>query len=120
MRARDFAFWLQGYFEVTLSNDALDAAQAKQVLAKLEKIETGNDATEQAIGAYANFAKGLLSTVEYIAPEDQAKMLTGITAKLRSGLGDLFANTIDPAKPGDQQRNKPRPDDDRPRVVAMC
>ena len=91
MRAREFAYWLQGYFEINGASDALDVRQAKQILSKLEKVDTtGGDVSEQKAAAYVNFAKGALSSVEFISAEDQPKVLTGVTTKLRADLNDLF------------------------------
>ncbi len=123
MRAREFAFWLQGYFELSGPSGSLTVKQANDILTKLQKVDTtGTDAVDQKAAAYANFAKGALDAIGYVLPQDQQAVLAGVTRKLRADLDNLFVHAIDPSIPGDQQqhRNKHRPDDDRPRIVAMC
>ncbi len=122
MRAREFAFWLQGYFELDGTTSPLSVQQAKLVLAKAGKVEAGTDPVEQSAGAYIHFAKGALSSVEYLDAADQVKVLAGITNKLRSDLNNLFVHAIDPSMPGDQQqhRSKHRPDDKGPGLEVLC
>lgn len=122
MRAREFAFWLQGYFEINGTDAALTPAQAKTVLAKAEKTDlSGADAADQKAAVFVSYAKGALASVNYVQPADQQSVLKGVTDKLRSDLNDLFIHAIDPTLPGDQQKHRDahRPAD-KPGLIAMC
>jgi hypothetical protein len=121
MRAREFAYWLQGYFEIEGAAESLTSAQARKILGKLEKVDmTGGDAAEQKAAAFASFAKGGLTGISYVSEAEQASALRNFTQTLRSSLNDLFIHAIDPTLPGDQDfhRNNHRPGGDR--YEAMC
>ncbi len=122
MRAREFAFWLQGFFELNGRDEALSVDQSKLVLQKLQKVQTGTDLVEQSAGAYVQFAKGALTSIEFLEPYEQAKVLVGITAKLRVDLDNLFVHAIDPSMPGDQEqhRSRHRPDGKGPGLEVLC
>lgn len=124
MKARDFAFWLQGYFEILSTDAPLTIAQGRQVAEKLEQVD---DTSDDKVGKFAEFARGLMAAVQSLPGEPQKEAaLQGITPMLRKALNDVFLHAIDPTIKGEQQqlRRTHRPNDkDTPPgggLVAMC
>ncbi len=122
MKAAEFAYWLQGYFEIKGGDAPLSNAQAQQILEKVKSVKAENNPVEAQANSFSDYAKGLLFPVTL---EDQSdKFLASVTKELKTKLNDLFVHAIDPSLPGDQsvlrQAHRPRPDDGRPRIEAMC
>ena len=123
MKARDFAYWLQGYFEINGSASALTQVQAVQVFDKATSVTAGTDPVELKAQNFVSYTQGALSSVSYAAPT--VDFLIAATADLKSKLNDLFIHAIDPSLPGDQavnrQKHRPRLDDGRKGgLEAMC
>lgn len=99
MKANEFAYWLQGFFEINGSDAALTAAQAKAILAKTEKVELaqGNPQTL----AFVAYAKGSLSTASRVASDELLKV---VTDDLKTKLNAVFVHEIDPSYEGDQNQ----------------
>lgn len=118
MKATEFAYWLQGYFEIDGNDKPLDNAQAKKVLERAKQSKPDGNAQAQS---FADYTAGVLFPVTV---EDQSdKFLATVTRELKTKLNDLFIHAIDPNVPGNQEqlRNTHRPD--RPRnggIEAMC
>jgi hypothetical protein len=120
MNAKDFAYWLQGYFEVKEadSNDArvtgrdgyLSGFQAKAVLEKAESVKPGTDPVEAQAQNFVMYVQGALSTLKFETPT--LGFLVSTTTNLKIKLNELFVHAIDPALPGDQAVNRKahRPD----------
>ncbi len=124
MRAREFAFWLQGFFEIDGSTNAMTTRQAKDIVAKIEKVDmtaTANDDSDKKAQAFVQFANGALSPVFYMPQENQAAFLEGVTARLRKDLNDLFVHAIDATIPGDQsQHRRAHRPEDRGGRATLC
>jgi hypothetical protein len=118
MKATEFAYYLQGYFEIDGNDRALTNAQAKKVLERAKQSKPDGNAQAQS---FADYTAGVLFPVTV---EDQSdKFLSTVTRELKTKLNDLFIHAIDPNVPGNQEqlRNTHRPD--RPgggRIEAMC
>lgn len=120
MKAAEFAYWLQGYFEIKGGEEPLSNAQGQAILAKAKAVKADAGTVEEKAHSFADYAAGLLFP---ISVEDQSdKFLAAVTKELRTKLNDLFVHAIDPTLPGDQAvlRNTHRADDKRPRIEAMC
>jgi hypothetical protein len=105
MKAIEFAYYLQGYFEINGGEAGLTGAQAKTVLKKAESVTHGQGAAEEATQAFAAFTKGVLFTAGRVnrpAPE----LMKAITDDLKQRLNDLFVHAIDPTVPGDQTAHR--------------
>jgi hypothetical protein len=122
MKAVEFAYWLQGYFEIDGTAPVLTTSQLRKINARAEAVQAGTDAAELSAKSYVDFTKGALSLLPPSGEAD-AGMARGISENLRTRLNDLFIHAIDPAIKGDQSqlRKTHRPDDDnKGGVVAMC
>lgn len=122
MKAVEFAYWLQGYFEINGGEPVLSTTQLRQLNERAESVQAGNDAAELAAKSYVDFTKGMLSLMPETGEVD-AGMAKGISDKLRTRLNALFVHAIDPTIKGDQQvlRRKHRPDDKgNGGLVPMC
>lgn len=123
MKAAEFAYWLQGYFEIKGGDAPLSNAQASQILQRAKAVKADAGPVEAQAHSFADYAAGLLFPVSV---EDQSdKFLASVTRELKTKLNDLFVHAIDPTLPGDQDQlretHRPaKPDDKRPRLEAMC
>jgi hypothetical protein len=121
MKATEFAYWLQGYFEIDGNDKPLSNAQAKKVLERAKSAKSDGGAVDNKAQSFADYTAGALFPVTI---EDQSEKFLGtITRELKSKLNDLFIHAIDPAIPGDQTqfRNTHRPDGPkRGGLEAMC
>jgi hypothetical protein len=120
MKATDFAFFLQGFFEIDGGTQALTKKQARQVLEKADSVVPGEGEAENKAAAFVAYTQGVLTTAL-----DAGSVSETTTNRLRSKLNDLFIHAIDPTIPGDQEHlrktHRPDPPDDNgPKLVAMC
>jgi hypothetical protein len=120
MKAAEFAYWLQGYFEIKGGDTPLTNAQATQVLQRAKAVKAGADTVEAQAHSFADYAAGLLFPVS--VEEQSDKFLASVTKELRTKLNNLFVHAIDPTLPGDQEqlRQTHRPENKGPRIEAMC
>lgn len=97
MKAVDFAYWLQGYFEI--SGGALDIAKITAIYNKLQSVEmtAGNNPTEKKA---AEFATNLYRVI--LPPPGGTLDVAQATATVKQQLHDLFIHAIDPSYDGDQ------------------
>lgn len=123
MKAVEFAYWLQGYFEIEGGNAALSGNQLRQIAQKADKVAAGNDAAEQSAKSYVDYVRGALSLLPASGAVDTG-MAEKLSGNMRTKLNDLFIHAIDPTIEGDQKhfREVHRPDDKKPGggLVAMC
>lgn len=116
MKSIEFAYWLQGYFEIGTSGPIFDSQpvltpmQAARVATRLATVEPTKDVK------LANLIKVVGECIAALQVEDahegQAVLTKVIKTKLiQDTLNDTFIHAIDPAIPGDQQqqRNLHRP-----------
>lgn len=115
MKAVDFAYWLQGYFEMTGEGAALTAAQAEKIHLKAKTVEAGTSPSEAEARNFVSFAQGVLMLARQPGAD-----LGLATATLKTRLNDLFVHAIDPTMQGDQQqlRRTHRPEGGG--LLAMC
>jgi len=118
MKAVEFAFWLQGYFELTGGADPLTATQAQKIAQKAATVKAGTGEAEAKANDYVAFAQGVLLMAGQTA---DGAALGFATQTLKSRLNDLFLHAIDPTMQGDQQqlRRTHRPEGGGG-LVAMC
>jgi hypothetical protein len=111
MNATEFAYWLQGYFEIKEAADTdgrlnadtigtLSRSQAQAVLKMAESVKPGTSSIETQAQNFVMYAQGALSTIKFQTPT--LEFLVATTLNLKSRLNDLFLHAIDPALPGDQ------------------
>jgi hypothetical protein len=120
MKAVEFAYWLQGYFEIKGGDAPFSNAQAQQVLEKAKAVKAENGPAETQAHSFADYAKGLLFPVS--VEEQSDRFLAAATKELKTKLHDLFVHAIDPSVPGDQEplRQTHRPDNGKPRIETLC
>ena len=118
MNAVQFAFWLQGYFEIQGGTPSLNTNQAQAVLKKAQAVRAENSEAEREAGAFVAFTEGTLSVA--LEARDPA-LLTSTTGRLATKLNDLFIHAIDPTIQGDQThlRRTHRPGGNGG-IEAMC
>ena len=111
MKAVDFAFWLQGHFEIKGDNAPLTRQQADVVLKKAQTVVAGPGAAEAQAQVFVSFAQGALLMATQSPVLDNGA-LTFATDTLRNKLNDLLVHAIDPTIKGDQEqlRRTHRPD----------
>jgi len=117
MKAVDFAYWLQGYFEVAGEGTTMTAAQAEKISQKAKTVDAGSGPAEAEARNFVSFTQGVL----VLAKQPGADLaLVGTTLKTR--LNELFLHAIDPAVPGDQPqlRRTHRPKGDDSGFEIMC
>lgn len=122
MKAVEFAFWLQGYFEISGGTPELSGDQLRTISKKAETVKAENSPAEQSAKSYVDYLRGALSLLPEGGPVDTG-MAKNISANLQGKLNDLFVHAIDPSIQGDQQRfrdihrpgSRPRPD-----VEVLC
>jgi hypothetical protein len=124
MKATDFAYYLQGFFEITGGANALTETQAKNLFKKAESVEAGGGAEAKA-QAFVDYTKGILFAADQGLADPS--YLSAATNNLRTKLNDLFVHAIDPSYAGDQtqfgQIHKPKPNapgNDGPPYVVRC
>lgn len=120
MKATNFAYWLQGYFELNGSDASLTEKQAKNLLQKAESVTRGQDKAEEQAQGFVEYTKGALLAVKQGVATPA--LLNMVTNELKTKLNDLFIHAIDPTVPGDQQQHRKthRPGNDGPRLEPMC
>jgi hypothetical protein len=101
MKAADFAYYLQGYFEINGGDAGLTQPQIQSVLKKAESVTKGQGAAEDKAQEFVSYTKGALSTVARINLP-RAEWLKDITDDLKTKLNDLFIHAIDASYAGDQ------------------
>lgn len=102
MKAVEFTYWLQGYFEITGGAPVLTTDQLRQVNAKAKSVQAGTDVSELAARSFADYAQGALSLLPERGEAD-AGMLRSLSENLRTRLNGLFFHAVDPAAKSDQQ-----------------
>jgi hypothetical protein len=120
MKATEFAYWLQGYFEIKGGDAPLSNTQAQQILQKAKTVKADATPVEVQSRSFVDYAAGMLFPASL--EEQPDKFLSAVTRELKTKLNDLFIHAIDPTLPGDQEklRETHKPDDKRPRIEAMC
>ena len=103
MKAVEFAFWLQGYFEISGGAPELSGDQLRAIAKKAETVKAENTPAEQAAKSYTDYVRGALSLLPEGGPVDTG-MAVKISNNLQGKLNDLFVHAIDPSIQGDQQR----------------
>ena len=103
MKAVEFAYWLQGYFEIKdasthpinpfgMFEDELSRDQVTGLLEKAGTVQVGESAAEKKAGIFVEFVKTTLAKQPFRATA------TAIKEKLH----ELFIHDIDPSYEGDQ------------------
>lgn len=119
MKAAEFAYWMQGYFEINGDGRSLTENQALLVLKKAESVKAGSDAVEGKAQSSVSFAQGMLFPVSE-GMVDEA-FLKSASQKMKNKLHDLFAHTIDPSYEGAQSDFNAIHEGGRPpRPVMRC
>jgi hypothetical protein len=101
--SRDFAYWLQGKFEIDDGNNHayMTLAQAKKILEKANSVDVSAGAD---VDNFVIYAKNLLFPAgENMGDSD---FYSEAATKLRRKLNDLFVHAIDPTIQGDQTQLK--------------
>ena len=103
MKATEFVYWLQGYFEINGAGNDLTQAQAQAVFKKAESAKSGQGDVEEKAQEFVKFADRILypTTLENFV---DAKYLKTATQELKAKLNDLFIHAIDPSYDGDQNQ----------------
>lgn len=91
MQARDFCFWLQGYFELTGATNGLDANQTTTVRSHLALVFAHD---KQAGTLAGEFCAGLKGHFEMNPEQTTLNNLKLCT--MREALGKVFQHEIDP------------------------
>ena len=123
MKATDFAYWLQGFFEISEYDPNLSKKQALQILEKAQSVKAGTDPVETKVQNFVSYTQGVLTSLTYAPKEENnLEFLKKVTVDLKERLNNIFIHAIDPAVPGDQQqlRKTHRPDNGGGRLEAMC
>ena len=105
MKATEFAYWLQGYFEINSASSSplgiggmgawetgLSEDQAQAVMDKAATVKVGQGPAEAQAGLF----------VAYAIKAFMGKSYEAGTAELKQKLHDLFVHAIDPSYEGDQ------------------
>jgi hypothetical protein len=101
MKAVEFAYWLQGYFEINGGAEALTTVQARQVLHRAGTVTAGRDEVEIKAASFIAYTQGILFPVTQAVPPSQ-EFLKMATVDLKNKLSDLFIHAIDSSYAGDQ------------------
>jgi hypothetical protein len=114
MKATEFVYWLQGYFEITgTTTTTLTPYQAQQVLQKAESVkDDGQSNADTQARDFVAYTKGVLFPVTQSI--DDQKFLKAVSDNMQKKLNDLFIHAIDPAIPGDQQQHRQAHRPERP------
>lgn len=116
MKNTDFAYWLQGYFEIKNQDESLTREQALLIL---EKITLTRDTKTPAEENTASFVQECKTILEFSSSEGNSGMLAHATESIRTKLNDVFEHVIDPSYEGDQKKfNKIH--DGSPKFTARC
>jgi hypothetical protein len=100
MKAAEFAYWLQGYFEINGESQSLSEAQAKQISEKASAVGPETSTVEVAAYSFVKYVEGMLFPVSQgMAGSD---FLKGTTEQIKTKLHDLFVHSIDPSYEGEQ------------------
>jgi len=100
MKASEFAYWLQGYFEIQGGAEALTATQAQKIYDRTQKIAPAQTDVDVKAQGFVSFAQGVLLMATQNAGD--ANTLKFVTDTLRTKLNDTFIHAIDPSYAGDQ------------------
>lgn len=100
MKASEFAYWLQGYFEIQGGAEALTATQAQKIYDRTQKIAPAQTDVDAKAQSFVSFAQGVLLMATQNAGD--ANTLKFVTDTLRTKLNDTFIHAIDPSYAGDQ------------------
>lgn len=110
MKAREFAYWLQGYFEISgHETPAVVPAQVEIISKKLDTVEltSGEDQINEMIG----YIKSKLEILKYLAePNNQMNQVLyhEIGISVAKKLDDVFLHAIDPSAKNDQKSKPPK------------
>jgi hypothetical protein len=99
MKAVEFAYWLQGYFEIEGSSSVLTQAQLSSIKERAEKVQASRDQVELQAKSFVDYVLGAISAVP--ARRDEQARAT-VSQNIRQKLNDLFVHAIDPSYSGDQ------------------
>lgn len=117
MKATEFCYWLQGYFEISGADSTLSYNQFNQLRKKLAQVSK-----DQTPGSdFVTYLRGVLDAVQQLPLVTQADQAPTFTALIKARLNDTFLHAIDPTIKGDQQQQRRlhRPDGDGG-PVPMC
>ena len=90
MKPTEFFYWLQGYFELSGPNSAIDSKQATTILCHIQLISEN----ERGAGVYK------IQALAEIAKDHGLD----VTSKIKAAVSDVFEHVIDPlAGPQDVQ-----------------
>jgi hypothetical protein len=90
MKATEFAYWLQGYFDHSGVNSVWTETQAKEVFKKAESVRAG-DISEDKAEAFVGHVKCILNVAEMgLPPSKHPRYLRHSTDTLREALNNLF------------------------------
>jgi ABC-type transporter MlaC component len=107
MKAVEFAYWLQGYFEISGTEDTLTVPQARKILSTAKKVRAGREEAEKDAMDFVFSLTALLgcTTPELkIADTALTAVLKEATPQLKKQLNNLFQHAIDPSYDGDQSQ----------------
>jgi hypothetical protein len=98
MKATNFAYFLQGYFEVAGEDATLSKQQAEQVLKKAAEVKAGDTPAEQHALTFVGYTQ---TKIQFAFTSGKLKEATD---DIRKELNSLFEHAIDPSYEGDQQQ----------------
>ena len=97
---REFAFFMQGYFEINGDIAPIGPRQIEAIDKKLQRLEL-SEGTAPKLLEFVGMVKGVLPLLK-----DQnlpREMHDQITKQIKDQLNDVFVHAIDPTIKGDQQ-----------------
>lgn len=98
MKASEFCYWLQGYFEIKVKGSANCLMKEQvEVIEKHLKLVSIHDPID---GKAKQFCQSLQGLVAFIGVNE---ITSSQTAKIREKLGQVFLHEIDPSYPVEQQ-----------------
>jgi hypothetical protein len=101
MKATDFLYSVQGYFELNGSDAPLTQQQMQKVLKLADSVKKGEGPLEDKAQEVVEYTKGALSAVSKINLNSN-DLLKVVTEDLRRKLNDTFIHSVDPSYAGDQ------------------
>lgn len=99
MKATEFAYWLQGYFEIG-GGELSSQEQLNLIFQKLRQVK--RDGQEPSEKKAAEFANNLVYVIMPAPGAQNPVDIAKASATLKQQLHDLFVHAIDPSYQGDQ------------------
>ncbi|GEM_PF-1627298 len=101
MKTQEFAYYLQGYFEINGSDNIISTRMANVLDNKLKKLETAQTDAPQLL-EFVGMVKGLLPLLKSESTTND--MRATLSKQIGDQLNNAFVHAIDPSYAGDQNQ----------------